>query len=234
MWWTDAGNRLFERQHRRRLPHCVQHSAGTFLVDIFHQQALPIHQRRSIQLAQYNTATQIIRQQTQSLTFSRRIGEDLQSLQTSVKIQLLIFKLLNYCWLFKLNESQVVQSRETINLLRSKYSADLLFMVMGRCEIKEPLDLAANSGLIVGVMKKEDPMGNTGRWFVDAGGITQQIPSLYHNVYLIYLLNDYLFVNYAQKSEVSFRPSISIPCGNSQQQRQYYQQHQCHQQQLPI
>lgn len=80
-----------------------------------------------------------------------------------------------------LADGLVVQSRETINLLRSKYSADLLFMVMGRCEIKEPLDLAANSGLIVGVMKKEDPMGNTGRWFVDAGEIRGFLPAKYLN-----------------------------------------------------
>jgi hypothetical protein len=32
------------------------------------------------------------------------------------------------------------------------------------------MDLAANSGLIVSVIKREDPMGNSGRWFVDAGG----------------------------------------------------------------
>ena len=63
----------------------------------------------------------------------------------------------------------MVQSRETINALRSKYPPDHLFMVKGRCDIKEPLDLAANSGLIVAVIKKEDPMGNTSRWFVDAG-----------------------------------------------------------------
>lgn len=44
-------------------------------------------------------------------------------------------------------------------------------MVKNRCEVKEPLDLAANTGLIVGVIKREDPMGNSGRWFVDAGGI---------------------------------------------------------------
>lgn len=43
-------------------------------------------------------------------------------------------------------------------------------MVTGRCDIRESMDLAANSGLIVSVIKREDPMGNTGRWFVDAGG----------------------------------------------------------------
>lgn len=43
-------------------------------------------------------------------------------------------------------------------------------MVTGRCDIKESMDLSANSGLIVSVIKREDPMGNTGRWFVDAGG----------------------------------------------------------------
>lgn len=63
-----------------------------------------------------------------------------------------------------------MQSREAVNLLRSKYSPDQLYMVTGRCDIKESLDLAANSGLIVSVIKREDPMGNSGRWFVDAGG----------------------------------------------------------------
>ena len=65
---------------------------------------------------------------------------------------------------------QVVQSRETIAMLRSKYNADSLYMVTGRCDIKDPLDLAASSGLICAVIKREDPMSNTGRWFVDAGG----------------------------------------------------------------
>lgn len=55
-------------------------------------------------------------------------------------------------------------------MLRSKYSPDQLYMVTGRCDIKESLDLAANCGLIVSVIKREDPMGNSGRWFVDAGG----------------------------------------------------------------
>lgn len=64
----------------------------------------------------------------------------------------------------------MVQSRESINVLRNKYHTDSLYMVNARCDIKEPLDLAANSGLIVAVIKREDPMGNTGRWFVDAGG----------------------------------------------------------------
>jgi len=73
----------------------------------------------------------------------------------------------------------VVQSREIVNLLRSKYHPEQLYMVTNRCEIKDPLDLAANSGLIVSVIKREDPMGNTGRWFVDAGGKRFKIPHIY-------------------------------------------------------
>lgn len=64
----------------------------------------------------------------------------------------------------------MVQNRETVNVLRSKYLQDQLYMVTSRCDVKDPLDMAANSGLIVGVIKREDPMGNTSRWFVDAGG----------------------------------------------------------------
>lgn len=55
-------------------------------------------------------------------------------------------------------------------MLRTKYSSDQLFMVNCQCDIKQVLDLAAKIGLIVGVIKKEDPMGNVDRWFVDAGG----------------------------------------------------------------
>jgi hypothetical protein len=62
--------------------------------------------------------------------------------------------------------NQVVQSRETVNILRSKYQPEQLYMVTGRCEIRDPMDLSANSGLIVSVVKREDPMGNTGRWFM--------------------------------------------------------------------
>ena len=67
----------------------------------------------------------------------------------------------------------MVQSRETVNALRAKYHPDQLYMVTGRCDIKDPLDLAANSGLIVSVIKREDPMGNSARWFVDCGGLIQ-------------------------------------------------------------
>jgi len=74
-------------------------------------------------------------------------------------------------------DGMVVQSRETVNTLRSKYSADQLCMVMARCDVKEPLDLSANAGLIVGIMKKEDPMGNTNRWFVDAGEVRGFLPA---------------------------------------------------------
>ncbi|XP_057381641.1 dynamin-binding protein-like [Daphnia carinata] len=74
-------------------------------------------------------------------------------------------------------EGIVVQSRETVNLLRSKYQPEQLYMVTGRCDIKESMDLSANSGLIVGVIKREDPMGNTGRWFVDAGEVRGFLPA---------------------------------------------------------
>ena len=58
-------------------------------------------------------------------------------------------------------------------------------MVMARCDVKEPLDLSANAGLIVGIMKKEDPMGNTNRWFVDAGGITHANSLIYFRLIII-------------------------------------------------
>ncbi|KAI9555344.1 hypothetical protein GHT06_017859 [Daphnia sinensis] len=74
-------------------------------------------------------------------------------------------------------EGIVVQSRETVNLLRSKYQPEQLYMVTGRCDIKESMDLSANSGLIVSVIKREDPMGNTGRWFVDAGEVRGFLPA---------------------------------------------------------
>ena len=79
--------------------------------------------------------------------------------------------MISYWFLLSVQYFQVVQTREVINKLRTAYNPDQLHLVSGRCDIKEVLDLAANTGLIVAVIKKEDPMGNTGRWFVDAGGM---------------------------------------------------------------
>lgn len=62
-------------------------------------------------------------------------------------------------------------------MLRSKYKPEQLFRVIGRCDIKDTLDLAASSGLIVAVIKREDPMGNVNRWYCNAGGSTLRKPA---------------------------------------------------------
>ncbi|XP_011872421.1 PREDICTED: dynamin-binding protein-like [Vollenhovia emeryi] len=64
------------------------------------------------------------------------------------------------------------QSEEQKSTLREKYSADKLYVVVEDVVSTSALDVNAARGTLVGVIKKQDPMGDTARWYVDTG-ITQ-------------------------------------------------------------
>ncbi|XP_032683683.1 dynamin-binding protein-like isoform X2 [Odontomachus brunneus] len=64
------------------------------------------------------------------------------------------------------------QSDRQRSLLKEKYAADKLYIVMENVASTSALDLGATRGNLVAVIKKQDPMGDPARWYVDTG-ITQ-------------------------------------------------------------
>ena len=55
--------------------------------------------------------------------------------------------------------------------LRQRYPADKLYTVTQAVGASQPMDLELAPGVLVGVSKETDPMGNKEHWFVDAGGV---------------------------------------------------------------
>lgn len=71
------------------------------------------------------------------------------------------------------NQSQLcTQTEKQRSLLREKYSLDKLYVVVEDIASTSALDVAATKGTLIAVIKKQDPMGDTARWYVDTG-ITQ-------------------------------------------------------------
>ncbi|XP_043256259.1 dynamin-binding protein-like isoform X1 [Colletes gigas] len=64
------------------------------------------------------------------------------------------------------------QSERQRMKLRNKYSSDKLYIVTDNIVSTTSLDMGAVRGTLVAVIKKQDPMGDTSRWFVD-NGVTQ-------------------------------------------------------------
>lgn len=70
-------------------------------------------------------------------------------------------------------QSQVCEQTEQQRfLLREKYTLDKLHVVIEDIASSSTLDISAARGTLIAVIKKQDPMGNATRWFVDTG-ITQ-------------------------------------------------------------
>lgn len=69
------------------------------------------------------------------------------------------------------------QTEEQRSLLREKYTADKLYVVVEDVISTSTLDVDAARGTLIGVIKKQDPMGNTTRWYVDTGVIQGFLPS---------------------------------------------------------
>lgn len=64
------------------------------------------------------------------------------------------------------------QTERQRSLLREKYSIDKLYVVVEDVASISSLDVSAARGTLVAVIKQQDPMGDTARWYVD-NGITQ-------------------------------------------------------------
>lgn len=60
--------------------------------------------------------------------------------------------------------------------LRNKYSVEKLYKVKEDVVSTSSLDIGARRGTLVAVIKKQDPMGDSNRWFVDNGSIQGFLP----------------------------------------------------------
>ncbi|CAK9806350.1 Dynamin-binding protein [Anthophora quadrimaculata] len=69
------------------------------------------------------------------------------------------------------------QSERERTTLRNKYSSDKLYIVTENIVSTSSLDMGAAHGTLVAVIKKQDPMGDTSRWFVDNGVSQGFLPS---------------------------------------------------------
>jgi len=75
----------------------------------------------------------------------------------------------------RIEESQsqlCTQTEKQRSLLREKYTIDKLYVVVEDVASTSALDVAAAKGMLIAAIKKQDPMGDTARWYVDTG-ITQ-------------------------------------------------------------
>ncbi|XP_054005474.1 dynamin-binding protein-like isoform X1 [Hylaeus anthracinus] len=69
------------------------------------------------------------------------------------------------------------QSEKQRNTLRNKYTSDKLYIVTESVVSTSSLDMGAARGTLVAVIKKQDPMGDASRWFVDNGVAQGFLPS---------------------------------------------------------
>lgn len=69
------------------------------------------------------------------------------------------------------------QTEEQRSLLREKYTADKLYVVVEDVVSTSTLEVDAARGTLIGVIKKQDPMGDTTRWYVDTGVTQGFLPS---------------------------------------------------------
>ena len=53
--------------------------------------------------------------------------------------------------------------------LQNRYARDMLYSTTQPYRATEDLELSIDKGLVVGVIKKHDPLGSARRWFVDDG-----------------------------------------------------------------
>ncbi|XP_058802732.1 dynamin-binding protein-like [Phymastichus coffea] len=66
-------------------------------------------------------------------------------------------------------DNYYLQSTVHIKNLKSKFPPNNLYVVTSSVTGSSPHDLPVTKGTIVGVIKTQDPMGNTSKWFVDNG-----------------------------------------------------------------
>uniref|UniRef100_H2YBZ0 SH3 domain-containing protein n=1 Tax=Ciona savignyi TaxID=51511 RepID=H2YBZ0_CIOSA len=77
---------------------------------------------------------------------------------------------------------QAQQSTQHRDQILSKYP-DTVHVCIRPHHPTHQIELGVNTGDLVGVIKQQDPMGNTGRWFVDNGASQGLIPSSILHLY---------------------------------------------------
>lgn len=75
-------------------------------------------------------------------------------------------------------QSQLCEQTEQQRfLLREKYTVDKLYVMIEDVVSGSTLDVSAARGTLIAVIKKQDPMGNAARWYVDTGVTQGFLPS---------------------------------------------------------
>lgn len=69
------------------------------------------------------------------------------------------------------------QTEKQRSLLREKYATDKLYVVVEDIASTSALDVSAARGTLVAVIKKQDPMGDTAKWYIDTGVTQGFLPS---------------------------------------------------------
>ncbi|XP_012232658.2 rho guanine nucleotide exchange factor 38-like [Linepithema humile] len=80
----------------------------------------------------------------------------------------------------RIEESQsqlCTQTEKQRSLLREKYTIDKLYVVVEDVASTSALDVAAAKNTLIAAIKKQDPMGDTARWYVDTGVTQGFLPS---------------------------------------------------------
>jgi len=70
-----------------------------------------------------------------------------------------------------------MQTEEQKSLLRKKYAEDKLYVIIEDVVSTSTLDVTGAKGTLIAVIKKQDPMGDTTRWYVDTGATQGFLPS---------------------------------------------------------
>jgi len=70
-----------------------------------------------------------------------------------------------------------MQTEEQKSLLRRKYAEDKLYVIIEDVASTSTLDVTGARGMLIAVIKKQDPMGDTTRWYVDTGATQGFLPS---------------------------------------------------------
>lgn len=70
-----------------------------------------------------------------------------------------------------------VQTEKEKSLLKEKYTVEKLYIVINDVVSTSELDVSAAKGTLIAVIKRQDPMGDTSRWYVDTGVSQGFLPS---------------------------------------------------------
>lgn len=107
-----------------------------------------------------------------------------------------------------LGSSANVQTASQRTYLKSHYPQNSLYIVTETYVAKDILDLSLQKDDIVRIIKKQDPMGNSHRWFVDNGSVQGFVPVKFLSK--LKSSDDFNFPNKKTETIKSFNSSHSV------------------------